>query len=390
MSNVTTKLDAPQPDADTDAPRGLRGPPGTPNRLVAWSRGWARRHMNREKVVAFLKNILWVAPLTVLIWIYAERQQEDTRPQVTLPVEVISSDPTKVVRIVNPSDKNVVLTLKGPRAALDRLAEQINPASGSPPLQIPLNDTAAEGTQTVDSLRVGEDKRLVDAGITVVSVSPRKLEIQVDPIISVEAVVVGDESLLNPPTFTPARVTLRGPRSVLKPDQQNGKPLEVTAAIAGRLSGATPTTSAVTLNNVKLSTRFRDPNVSLTPAEVSAVVELDRPAEDKIPTVRIANVSAPSELLKNFDVVLPNDFLYDVPITGRDEYVRKLAATNPGRLPEAGIRLPRDANGPGEVEADVIFTIEENGMIFTFEQKGIEVPPARKKIKVQLVERRRS
>src|SRR4051812_4321732 len=78
-------------------PRGLRTTPGTPNRFVAFGRGWARKHLGREQVLGFFKNLLWVAPLTVLIWVYAERQQLDKK-DLTVPIEVVSSDPGRVIR----------------------------------------------------------------------------------------------------------------------------------------------------------------------------------------------------------------------------------------------------------------------------------------------------
>jgi hypothetical protein len=143
-----------------------------PNRVVAWFRGYADEHLSREQVGAGLQTLLWVAPLTVLIWIYAERQQQDVRPGVVLPLAVVSGNPTKVVRLTSPSDGNLVVTLRGPRGAIDEALKRFNPLTGNRPVEIQLDRTSGLGEQRVRAFRIGEDKRLADAGITVDAVEP--------------------------------------------------------------------------------------------------------------------------------------------------------------------------------------------------------------------------
>src|SRR5688572_16294126 len=48
------------------------------SRRAYWAsatRRWARDTFSREQIISSLKSLAWVAPLTVLIWIYAEREQ---------------------------------------------------------------------------------------------------------------------------------------------------------------------------------------------------------------------------------------------------------------------------------------------------------------------------
>src|SRR5689334_21555844 len=54
---------------------------------------------SREHWANFLKSLPWVVPLTVLIWVYAEREQLADDPKVPIPIEVRTSDPNRIARI---------------------------------------------------------------------------------------------------------------------------------------------------------------------------------------------------------------------------------------------------------------------------------------------------
>src|SRR5215208_2440283 len=72
---------------------------------------WLRRCLERENLIAGLKTFSWLAPLTLLIWIYAEREQVDRLENQTIPIEVRSNDPNLFVQLQmgeNKDDKNVV------------------------------------------------------------------------------------------------------------------------------------------------------------------------------------------------------------------------------------------------------------------------------------------
>src|SRR5947209_20240852 len=79
-----------------------------------------------ERVIDVLKNLALVAPLTILIWIYAEREQTATRPNVLIPVEVTINAPGRIVTVKDPQ---VVATLSGPAASMDRVIAAIQATS---------------------------------------------------------------------------------------------------------------------------------------------------------------------------------------------------------------------------------------------------------------------
>src|SRR4051812_36261847 len=115
-------------------PQNLR----TPNRVSVfepWRRAfterrWWRTTFTREKLADAAKNLAWVGPLTLLIWIWAEREQTQEIGLNDVPVQVTSSDPNRYVELAQSGQNKVSLRLKGPQATLDRVRERLT--SGIP------------------------------------------------------------------------------------------------------------------------------------------------------------------------------------------------------------------------------------------------------------------
>ncbi len=115
-----------------EAPKPARPKPSPMNlyaRIVASEMRRFRNGFTRENIAAFLKNIAWTIPLTVLIWVYAEREQEVPITDVAIAIDVKSNDPSKVVTLEYPPEKMIICDLKGPRSNLDRFRETL-PTSG--------------------------------------------------------------------------------------------------------------------------------------------------------------------------------------------------------------------------------------------------------------------
>src|SRR3954470_23672127 len=73
-----------------------------------------RDAFSKQQLIEAVKAFLWVAPLTILIWIYAEREQLATQKNFPIPVEVRSSDPRQVIEVQFPNDGTVRADLVGP------------------------------------------------------------------------------------------------------------------------------------------------------------------------------------------------------------------------------------------------------------------------------------
>src|SRR5213078_3233363 len=88
-----------------------------------WNRFAAR--FTRENVISNLKTLAWVVPLTLLIWIYAEREQVATTKDVAVPFDVVSVDPNVAIRVRSPADQNLILELQGPQARLQDVLSKL-------------------------------------------------------------------------------------------------------------------------------------------------------------------------------------------------------------------------------------------------------------------------
>ena len=134
--------------------------------------------LTRENVTSFLKTIAWAAPLTVLIWVYAESEQQVTDAGQPISIEVRSRDPNRIVTL-DRGCVSITCDLTGPRSNLDRFKESL---STSAPIIIEL-DTRQIGPEFIPSLdNLRENPQFRDAGVTVLKCDPPSLPVYVDSL----------------------------------------------------------------------------------------------------------------------------------------------------------------------------------------------------------------
>lgn len=345
-----------------------------PSRMVAFIRGWVDEHLSRERVSAVFKTLLWVVPLTLLIWVYAERQQLAEVSGVTLPVEIVSNDPTKVYSIQSPASKNIVVKLKGPRARLEQVQKLFNPLNGNVAAQIPDDGTDTSPVRTIRSVRVREDKRLAEAGITVESAEPADIKFNVDTLVEKEyRVEVADARRFGtPPKFTPETVKVRGPSRVLNNPETR---IRVEADIASAMSRAPATDEPIQLADVKLNVIGGETaNISLNPPNVSALVTPVRARDEKLPTVRVM-IAAPKSVMDRyqFEIASGVETIPNVAISGPEDLVNRLL-DNP---PVAYVEVNQAVLTEGEAELPIRYNLPP----------GVELKDERKTIRIRAIPR---
>ena len=187
-------------------------------RAVSLVRRWGRDTFNRDSLMSSLRALLWVAPLTLLIWIYAEREQQFS-DLARFQIVVKSADPTQVATFVNANDQNVNAPVKGPRARLKEALEKLDPRSGAGPVQVVIDGNRTPGQYEIDILaQIQKDYRLDNTGITVQDCNPRHVQVSVDALQQMELEVRADPQarFVSPPVFDPPRVTITAPASALR------------------------------------------------------------------------------------------------------------------------------------------------------------------------------
>lgn len=293
-------------------------------------RRWARDTFSRESLMSSLRSLMWVAPLTVLIWIYAEREQV---AKMTLPpfeVEVKSADPRKVVTIVTPSDGLITADVNGPRARLEAVRDALDSRVNPMPVRLEVPADLAPGHHPIDAIGIARDSRLESAGVTVTTTTPRVLDVLVQELAEDEATVdVSPEArdrLAAPPAFTPAKVRVSAPREVLEAARRDG-PLVAYARLEHLLD--TPGAHNDVPVQVEVPFASRSPHVTLAPSTVRASVTVKSATEVRktLSSVFVWPTGAPS-VLNEFKVEFPQggDTLSRVTVVGPEEQIKLLDA----------------------------------------------------------------
>lgn len=266
------------------ASRPARPPRTTWTRLSVWLRRWSRETFSRESLLSSLRSLMYVAPLTLLIWMYAEREQLLKVGNVQIRVTLKSSDPNRVVTLMEPADGAVYAELTGPRGRLEAAQEKIDPRMNAAPVQIEVPGDLPPGRYQyqITPNQIGDDPRLSAGGVTVTSVSPRVLDIFVDPLAEIEAPVSAPPDVTNlsePPVFTPSRVKVTLPQSLLDKARRNSGGQEL-ALYADRTAIARIVTPGPHERvPVKLTAPWGDGKQTLriTPDTVLATLNVKRP-----------------------------------------------------------------------------------------------------------------
>lgn len=197
------------------AGRGLRGG------ILAF-----RRSLTRERLLPNLKTLLTVAPLTLLIWVYAEQQELVTEKDVPLRLEIASSDPAhQLVTLLNPADGLVRVSLQGSQIGIDRVKPVLEQTFVAQPLTAQIG-ALPPGRQTMVSLdQIQSNKIFYSHGVTVTGCSPETLVVRVDALEDKDALVTApaDAPGLVKALFDPPTVVLRGPGPLLDDLRRSGR-----------------------------------------------------------------------------------------------------------------------------------------------------------------------
>jgi hypothetical protein len=208
-----------KPDQDTEGNQ-----PAQPRRagpISIWIRGMIsefRRFyysITKDAIISYLKTFAWAAPLTVLIWVYAESEEQVRDEGQPINIEIVTNNPNKIA-IVDRDENVIICDLEGPQANIDRFKATLS--TGAPiPIEIDADQkNGQERIPILDSLQ--KSPRFKEAGITVVKCNPVVLTATVDDLVRDRQVPVrppGDIPNLQTVSFDPPTIKVSGPKSVV-------------------------------------------------------------------------------------------------------------------------------------------------------------------------------
>jgi hypothetical protein len=341
-------------------------------RLAHSLRAWSRTTFSRESYIASAKSLLWVVPLTVLIWIYAEREQVTTLPNVTINVAPPVGVQGRLLAHFAPGTIHTIhAELKGPQSSAEEAKEILEANT----ITLDLERDLTPGDHTIVIADVlNRDPRIIAKGaevrncvpaevtVTVEKLSPHLLDVKVKP---------EDAKGLPPLAFQPPKVQVMIPDSEYNKAETdnrlyvypNLKPFADDLAKSGEQ----------TLHNVAVLLAFEDPlnAATVTPPTVNATFNRTT-TEDRYPYPPMAVFAAypfntqPDKLMlfakyepllsgvtlvgpvdkiqqiKNGEVVPPPHATFDVDLSGNPQPQQARRAKLSFVLPP-GVRVELDA-----------------------------------------------
>lgn len=328
-------------------------------RTASVGRRWARDNLSREQLVSSLKSIAWVIPLTILIWVYAERAQQDDAT-ATVQVEVKSADPARVAKLVSRDarDRSVAVILKGPKANLDQAAKQIDPRAGAP-VQIFVEGDRPPGTYEIDVLsQMQKDSRFTDNGITVSECQPRLITVEVDVLAEDDLEVRPHPDLaqrLNRSSFEPKKVKVSAPAKLLAQAKAKG-PLFARVDLSGYPEVNNPGTHGPLRAPVSVPA-LGDAAVRVWPENVNATLDV-KPADtpfviDSLPVSK----EIVGDVEETHRIVFQPKFIPGVAVVGPAEKIKLLEAK--AFAPVARFKVTPLDIGPGTVTRELEYVLPE-------------------------------
>lgn len=276
-------------------------------RLLAGLTRW-KNSFTRQNLIDAAKSFAWIAPLTVLIWIYAEREQTVKDYAVSdVPVEITSND--MFVEPATPGTPKVTLVLTGPQSVLEKVKDRLVNAVPRG-LSIDLGNSLTPGTSQINVVnRVQNLPIFKDNGVSVTDARPAEITVNVDKYAERELEVQSppDVTNLNKATthYDPAKVTAKGPASVLASLADRGL-LAADADLSGSEILKSPGTHELTVPVRLPALASKEDRVTFYPRSVKAFLDV-RAADVTgfIPSLPIW-IECPPGLLDTYRLVFAN------------------------------------------------------------------------------------
>jgi hypothetical protein len=319
------------------------------------TRRWARDTFNREQFVAGFKQLLWVAPLTLLIWVYAEREQQvDDTIRVT--IDAHSSDPKIAVRLLDPPDGSVLMNIKGPRSRIDELHRTIE--SRPTPVRFEVPPGLPTGTQHLLEVKqsVQADSRFT--GVTVGASQPPRVNVEVDRLEEREVQVqmrAEDRPNFERPVFVPPNVRVRIPAKALDALKNNVVVYADLSNYPDMTPGAKPEVRGIPL---KVDKAENLAGVTIEPSTVSVTVTVRPQSQTRvIPALPIREEDEAPLSRNGVDVKFDTPAIYDVKLQGPPEAIATIDPQKPDNVRAVITLTPAELSQSGTIQKEIRFDL---------------------------------
>lgn len=280
-----------------------------------------RQRMTWDYWRDILATLLWVAPLTLLIWGVAEREQIEIS-EATVRLDPTSTDTTRAVKLVTPRSGTVDLTFEGPRVGIDAVEDALQKDTTG--LRVLVSEGLPVGEESSVDLRqaLQQVDLFRDNGVSVTSATPPTMQVFVDRKVTQNWAVVPETELPSDILITidPPNVSVFGPSRELT-ESAGRAYVRLTPA---QLRQVTTTPQALPQmlvhapDGLSESPRFEPPRVTVTlQRQESTTVQFD------IPTM-VIKVAKPAALEERLRVSVDRPVLQNITVVGPADVIERL------------------------------------------------------------------
>lgn len=304
---------------------------------------------NKAQLMEMTKTLSLVTILTLLIWIYAERAQND-KASIQLELDVFVSNPTQFATLIEPVNTPITVEIEGPRSKLDQLRTQLERR-----IRVVLPDNYEPETENnIPVLPLLNDYPEIRAlGVTVTSASPGTIRVRIDPKRTIKVPVVLPTDLpvsISDVSIDPPSVEVTGPAAVLArlfPTPKSGIPLDLSGAME-KLN----TPGNHRLENVPLQIP-RETGLQVKPVRINSVrIDINtRETELILRTVPLV-IQQPLPTVNRWEITTKEKTLTNIRVRGPASEIAKLQSVDnkpPEILPVAVLRLTNDDRNATDV-----------------------------------------
>lgn len=277
--------------------------------------------MAKSRGLERLETGVIVTVISVLVWLYAEGENVVTRQQ---PMLVRFVPPAGQELAIQPQDAvEVVATIRASTGEMSRLDEALRDGVN---IEVGPKSNGDGGPQTVvlkDALALSELRTL---GVNILDTDPPTARVRVEQLVTRKLPIVAGPSrvqLAGVPTFTPAEISVRMPRSLAERYANSKVVAQMNAIDMSAFDTNTSVTAPVPLElPVELRSTWTEPERQT----VQATFAIRKQTETiHLPTMRI-RVSVDPLLLREYYIEPVSDVvLRDVELTGPRDTIQAIA-----------------------------------------------------------------
>lgn len=270
---------------------------------------WLRDASTPAALLDGLKTAVWVVPLTVMIWVYAEQQQPADTKKETILVDISSGSPNRIVSLLRPTDDEAIANLSGSKSNLEQVTDKLNQPGDKRWVHIVVPSDLRPG---IHDLNIGEEVASADifknADIKVTDVTPARIQVKIDELQTQEIPVTAaaNPNLVDTPIFDPRTVKITAPKTAFEQAGKSGSLALVQIPITGEQAVPGLHSNVV----LPVSTPLTGDHVTISPPNVSATYTVKQSDRrfliDALPIRRSLAPSIPNDVVVDADATIPN------------------------------------------------------------------------------------